>query len=136
MIERVNEDIKSAMKAKEKGRLDALRMLKSSLMENKTSKKPKDEADVCISHVKKLKDAMESFPKGSEEILKLQAEVDHLKDYVPSPLTKDDVTKLVEDFVKGNEGANFGAVMKFISPKIKGRFDGREASELVKSVLG
>ena len=65
MLDRVNTQIKEAMKSQDKARLSALRMLKSTLLENKTSKAPKPEADVAIAHVKKLRDSLASFPEES-----------------------------------------------------------------------
>lgn len=136
MLERVTEDIKAAMKAKDKGRLDALRLLKSAFIENNTSAKPKADAEVAIAHVKKLKDSMEQFPAGSEEVAKLKSEIEYLAAYVPQPLSKDDFETMVKEFVSSNPGADFGTVMKAITPQIKGRFDGREASQIVKTIVG
>jgi uncharacterized protein YqeY len=136
MLERVTEDIKAAMKAKDKGRLDALRLLKSAFIENNTSAKPKADAEVAIAHVKKLKDSMEQFPPGSDEVAKLKSEIEYLADYVPQPLSKDDFETMVKEFISSNPGADFGAVMKAITPQIKGRFDGREASQIVKTLVG
>jgi uncharacterized protein YqeY len=131
MLEKVTEDIKNAMKAKDKVRLDALRMLKSAFIENNTSPKPKAESEVAIAHVKKLRDSMESYPQGSAEL----AKIDCLAEYLPKPMTRDEFKALVQDFVAQNPGADFAKVMKGVSGEIKGRFDGREASELIKSML-
>ncbi len=136
MIERVSEDIKAAMKAKDKSRLDALRMLKSAFIENNTSAKPKPELEVAIAHVKKLKDSLESYPAGSAEVAKIKSEIEMLAAYVPQPLSKEDFEGMVRTFIQNNEAADFASVMKAISPEIKGRFDGREASQIVKSMLG
>jgi uncharacterized protein YqeY len=135
MMNRVSEEIKEAMKSKDKARLDALRMLKSALIENNTSSKPKPEAEVAIAHVKKLKDSLESFPKGSPEIDKINAEINCLSAYLPQPMSKEQLEKLVRDFLSNNAAADFGQVMKAIAPEIKGRFDGREATDIIKSIL-
>lgn len=135
MIERVTEDIKAAMKAKDNARLNALRMLKSAFIENNTSAKPRPDAEVAIAHVKKLKDSIESYPAGSEEVTKIKNEIDYLAAYVPQPLSKEDFEKMVRDFLSSNPGADFAKVMKAISPEIKGRFDGREASQIVKTLV-
>lgn len=135
MLDKINQDIKDAMKAKNKPQLDALRMLKASFLENKTSKEPKDPSEVAISHVKRIKDSIESFPEDSAEREKLLQEVEYLKEYLPTPMSRADVEHMVKTFIAENEEANFGMVMKFISPKVKGKFDGREASQMVKSLL-
>ncbi len=136
MLERVSEDIKEAMKAKDKLRLDALRMLKSAFIENNTSPKPRADVDVAIAHVKKLKDALESFPVGSPDAEKLKLEIEILAPYVPQAMSKADFEALVRNFLQANEGADFGKVMKAITPEIKGRFDGKEASQIVKTMVG
>ncbi len=136
MLDKVTEDIKNAMKAKDKIRLDALRMLKSAFIENNTSPKPKADIDVAIAHVKKLRDSMESYPAGSAELDKIRTEIDCLAEYLPKPMGRDEFEALVRNFLAQNPGSDFGKVMKGVSAEIKGRFDGREASELIKSILG
>jgi uncharacterized protein YqeY len=135
MMERVSEEIKEAMKAKDKARLDALRLLKSALIENNTSSKPKPDIEVAIGHVKKLKDSLESFPAGSPELAKINAEIAYLAVYVPTPMSKEQLESLVRDFLSHNPAADFGQVMKAISPEIKGRFDGRAATDIIKAIL-
>ena len=135
MFEQVNADIKEAMKNREKARLDALRMLKSRLLENKTSKKPINEKDVAIKYSKMLKDSLESFPKESEQYLKIVTELEYLKPYLPTPLTDNDVKNIISDIIANNPGIDFGGVMKSLTPQIKGKFDGKKASMMVKETL-
>ena len=136
MFDQISSDIKEAMKAKEKGRLETLRMIKSRLLENKTAPKPKDELDVVISYTKGLKNALKEYPEGSEQAIKIMDEIGYLEPYLPKSLSRADVVALVEAIRNEDKGANFGSVMKALAPKIKGRFDGREASNLVKDILG
>ncbi len=131
----INNDIKDAMIKKEKERLEALRYLKAMLIENKTSKAPIEEMDVLIKHVKKLKDSLQNFPEGNEIKLKTEREILFLNVYMPVELTEMEVLKIIEEILKNNPAANQGIVMKELTPKIKGQFDGKRASELVKSKL-
>jgi len=135
LIEQLTIDIKEAMKAKQKERLDVLRMLKAKLIENKTSAKPQSELDVAISHHKKLKDSLESFPEGNEIRLKTQNELQYLEPYLPKQVSENDVKAIIQTIVANLPAANFGAVMKELSPQIKGKFDGKRASDLVKEIL-
>jgi uncharacterized protein YqeY len=128
MFDKINEDIKTAMKAKEKEKLQALRYLKSMLMENTTSKKPVTEMDVIVKHHKKLKDGLTTFPKEHPMHTQTLA-------YLPVQLTEDDVAKLIESIKSNLENPNMGALMKELQPKIKGQFDGKKASEMVKAAL-
>ncbi|NRA45573.1 MAG: GatB/YqeY domain-containing protein [Oligoflexales bacterium] len=135
MFDQVSSDIKDAMKNKEKERLDALRMLKSRLLENKTSKKPIAEQEVAIKYCKMLKDSLEQFPQGSEQYVKVETEIKFLSPYLPEQLSEDKVREIISQIISDNEGANFGTVMKALSPQIKGKFDGKLASQMVKEVL-
>jgi len=136
MFEKVTEDIKAAMYAKDKERLDALRYYKSMLIENKTSKAPIAEMDVLIKHVKKLKDSLENFPAENEIRKKTEREITILSDYMPKQLDEATVKGYIQDILKANPGHNAGLVMKDLSPKIKGQFDSKLANELVKAALG
>ena len=58
--DQISEDIKSAMKAKDKIKLNVLRYLKKLFIENDTSKKPQNEMDIIVGHQKKIKESIES----------------------------------------------------------------------------
>ncbi len=136
MFEQITEDIKKAMFAKDKDRLDALRYFKAMLIENKTSKAPIAEMDVLIKHVKKLKDSLENFPEGNEIRKKTEVEINVLSDYMPKQISADEVKTMIASIIAANPGVNAGLVMKELSPKIKGQFDSKLANELVKAALG
>ncbi len=136
MMEQITEDIKKAMFAKDKERLDALRYLKSMLIENKTSKAPIAEMDVLIKHVKKLKDSLENFPAENEIRKKTEREITVLSEYMPKQLDEATVKGYIADIIAKTPGVNAGLVMKELSPKIKGQFDSKLANELVKAALG
>jgi uncharacterized protein YqeY len=137
MFDKITDDIKKAMFAKDKERLDALRYLKSMFIENKTSgKAPLSEMDVLIKHVKKLKDSLENFPAENEIRKKTEREIAVLSEYMPSQLDEATVKGFIKDILAANPGHNAGLVMKELSPKIKGQFDSKLANELVKSALG
>ena len=135
MIEKISEDIKNAMKSKEKERLNALRYLKSMLLENKTSKAPKPDLDVTAALQKKLKDSIQTFPENSPEREQLAKEIAIIGEYLPKPLERDDVIKLIQEIKEKLTNPNMGMVMKELTPQIKGRFDGKEASQLVTDLL-
>lgn len=137
MYDRVCEDLKDAMKKKEKDRLETLRMLKSKLLENKTAKNPiADEQAVVIAYAKQLKDSQLMYPEGSEQRAKIDMELGLLSPYLPVQMSEGDVKKLALEIIQTNAGANFGVVMKHLTPQIKGKFDGKLASDIVKGLLG
>lgn len=132
--EQITNDIKEAMKAKDAAKLNALRMLKAAFIHNNTSAKPIDDLSVAISHVKKLQDSIEMFPAGSPQRGETEAEINALKGYLPAAMSEADVVKLIND-IKAAGAKDMGALMKELQPQIKGRFDGKRASELVKAAL-
>ena len=135
MMDQINSDIKGAMKSKNKERLNALRYLKSKLLENKTAKNPKPELDVVISHCKKLKDSIDAFPAGSEKRDEISKELSHLEPYMPKAMSEQEVKDLIGNIIQENENPSMGVVMKALQVQIKGKFDGKRASELVRETL-
>ncbi len=136
LFEKITDDIKQAMIAKDKDRLDALRGLKALMIENKTSKAPISELDVVINCVKKLKGSLDAFPEGHAIRVKTEKEIEILSLYMPKQLTETEVKEIVEAIIAANPGANQGLIMKELTPKIKGQFDGKQASLIVKGLLG
>lgn len=132
--EQITNDIKEAMKAKDAAKLGALRMLKAAFIHNNTSVKPLDDMSVAISHVKKLNDSLEMFPAGSEQRSQTEAEIAALKGYLPASMDESEVVKIIAD-IKSRGAKDMGAIMKELQPQIKGRFDGKRASDLVKAAL-
>lgn len=135
MLERVSADIKEAMKNQEKERLQALRYLKSMLLENKTSGTPKNEQDVVIALAKKLKDSLESFPEGHSSRVQVERELSFLTPYLPAGLSEAEVEGIIQEILSRLEKPQVGLIMKELSPQIRGRFDGKRANELVKKMV-
>ncbi len=133
--EKVSQEIIAAMKAKDKVRLNVLRFLKKLFIENDTSGKAQPELDIVISHAKKIKDSLSLFPEGSVQVQEAQAELVILADYLPQPLNEAEVVSLIDSIKNSLDNPNMGAIMKELSPQIKGRFDGKEASQLVQAAL-
>jgi uncharacterized protein YqeY len=132
--EQITNDMKEAMKSKDTVKLAALRMLKAAFIHNNTSAKPTDDMSVTIAHVKKLQDSLEMFPAGSAQRLETEAEINALKGYLPAAMSEADVVALIND-IKAKGAKDMGALMKELQPQIKGRFDGKRASDLVKAAL-
>ena len=134
LMEKVNNDIKEAMKAKDSQRLDALRMLKAEFIKNNTAAKPTDELSVAVSHAKRIQDSLEMYQSSTPAYDKIVAELEVIKGYLPSQLTESEVTTLIQE-IKAKGAKDMGSIMKELQPQIKGRFDGKKASDLVKAAL-
>ncbi len=135
MMEQVQNDLKEAMKNRDQARLNALRFLKSLLLENKVSKKPIEEMDVLISYIKKLSGSLDQFPAGSEQRVATEKEIEILSFYAPKALSENEVVAMIKEILTSVSNPQFGQVMKELSPKIKGRFDGKFATDLIKKLI-
>lgn len=133
--DQVSAEIIAAMKAKDKTKLNALRYLKKLFIENDTSKSPKPEDDILIAHAKKTKDSLEMFPEGSVQRDEIQEEIKVLEAYLPKQLSEQEVQAIIDDIKSKLENPNMGSLMKELSPLIKGKFDGKKASQMVQSAL-
>jgi uncharacterized protein len=135
MLADIENQMKDAMKSGAKARLQALRYMKAMLLENRTSKSPIEELDVLIKHCKKLSDSLELYPVGNEQRTQIEGEIKVVQEFLPQPLTEAEVKAMISEIKTKLTGANMGAVMKELSPLIKGKFDGKKASMLVQEAL-
>ena len=142
--ERINEDLKNAMKAKDKEKLSVIRMLKSAITLAKIDLKhdPSDEEvlDIIAKQIKMRKDSIEEFKKANRDDLvnQYQTEIDILNTYLPEQLTVDEVNQIIDEIfaaVKPEGIKQMGIIMKELTPKIAGRFDKGEASKIIKDKL-
>ena len=131
----VNEGIKAAMKAKDKTRLNVLRYLKKLFIENDTSGKSVPELDIVVSHAKKTKESVAMYPENSPQREEIEREIKVLEEFLPKALNESEVTRLIEEIKKSQDAPNMGSIMKELTPRIKGRFDGKLASQMVKNAL-
>src|SRR6202171_5786328 len=146
--ERIDSDLKDAMRAKDAARLGVLRMLKSALkysaIEKSGAEAQLDDGEaiqVIRKQVKQRQDSIESFEKGGRPELaaKEKDELAILQAYLPQGLSADELAKMVRETI-GEVGATsraqMGAVMKALQVKIAGRADGKTLSQEVQRQLG
>jgi len=143
--EKIDSDVKEALKSGAKDKLSTLRMLNAALKNKQIDKRrPLTEEEVVEtvrSLIKQRKDSIEQFAKGGRQDLvdKETAEVTYLEAYLPKQLSREELESMVRDAVtqSGAQGAkDMGKVMKMLIPALGGRADGKLVSELVKQTLG
>jgi uncharacterized protein len=143
--EKIDSDVKEALKSGAKDKLSTLRMLNAALKNKQIDKRrPLTEEEVVEtvrSLIKQRKDSIEQFAKGGRQDLvdKETAEVTYLEAYLPKQLSREELESMVRDAVtqSGAQGAkDMGKVMKMLIPALGGRADGKLVSELVKQALG
>ena len=145
--ERVDSDLKDAMRAKDAARLGVLRMLKSALKYSAIEKSgieaqldDGEATQVIRKQVKQRQDSIESFEKGGRPELaaKEKDELAILQAYLPQGLKADELTKIVAETISELGAASrtqMGAVMKALQGKVAGRADGKTLSEEVSRQL-
>ena len=144
--ERIDSDLKDAMRAKEAGKLAVLRMLKSAL-KYAAIEKPDGGLDdsaatqVIRKQVKQRQDSIESFEKGGRPELaaKEKEEMEVLNAYLPKGLSAEELSGLVREAIAevgATSKAQMGAVMKALQAKVAGRADGKALSAEVQKQLG
>lgn len=134
VIEVLNEKIKQMLKLGEGKKVLALKGIKNELIKNQKEKNPKAELDVVMAYHKMLLKAaaMYSDPVVVEG---LRAEICLVEEFLPSQLSREEVTKLIKKAVAGVEVKNLGAIMKIVMPQVKGKFDGSILKKLIEEEL-
>ena len=144
--DRVASEITAAMKAKDAGRLSALRMLKAAIM-NKGVEKGRDLDDaevlqVVASLVKQRRDSIEQFQHAGRTDLveKESGEVKVLEEYLPPAASAEEIERAVTAAIEETGASTpkeMGKVMKAVMPKLAGKnADGRAVNEAVRRKLG
>ena len=142
--QKIDEDLKAALKSRDAIRASTLRLLKAALCNAEIAKKEEiDDNEVTAiikKQLKQRKDSIEGFKKGNRQDLvdKEAKELEILKAYLPEEIKPEELLTIVREAIAGIEGASLkdmGKVMKEAMAKAKGRADGRIISDIVKKEL-
>lgn len=144
--ERLDADLKDAMRAKNELTTSVLRMIKSAVKYKEVepgATSPLDEAgilQVIGTLIKQRRDSVEQFKAGGRADLaeKEEAEISVLQKYLPQQLSPEELSAAVQAAITevgAKSAKDMGAVMKNLTPKIQGRAEGRAISEEVKNQL-
>jgi uncharacterized protein YqeY len=142
--ERLQEDWKQALKAKDKFKTSAISMAKAAvlLVEKTNGTKLDDEEviEVLAKEVKSRREALIDFQKGNRQDLvdDTNAEIEILLQYLPQQLSESEISEIVRqaiDEVGANSMKDMGKVMAVLSQRTKGRADGKLVSQIVKQHL-
>ncbi len=137
-------DMKEALKGKEKLKLSTLRIIRAEIKNAEISKKDKLTEDEVIkivaNNLKKIAESLDIFNKGHRPELadKAKKEIEIVKKYLPEQLSVEEIEKIVkETIVKyGFKGLqDIGPAMKEIMPQLKGKADGKIVNKMVRDLL-
>lgn len=145
----INEDIKTAMKAKDKIRLETVRSIKKVLLEKevelrgegKETLTPDDEMAVLLQQAKQRKDAIVQYQTAGREDLveKEKAELAIIETYLPEQMSDDQLEEVINNIIAqvgATTAKDLGKVMGVAMKELKGKADGKKIQELVKRKLG
>ena len=143
--EHITEDMKQAMKERNKLKLDAIRMLRGAIRNREIEKQTELDDDgvlqVLANQVKKRKDSIEQFrDAGRMDLVERESEqLQAIEIYMPQQLSLEEIKELIDEVIT-DTGANsmrdMGKVMSTIMPHIQGRADGKEVNQMVREKLG
>ena len=142
--ERVQEDLKSAMKSGDALRLGVLRLLKTRIKEARVAKR-EDLTDeeiykVVMTEAKRRREAIELFEKGGRGDLaaREKQEIEILETFLPPKLSADELKAFAANAIKeadAEDPKDLGRVMKALMPKVAGRAEGSLVSKIVRDLL-
>lgn len=144
LLSTLNDDMKTAMKAKEKETLQVIRMLKASL-QNEQIKLGREltedeELTVLSREMKQRRDSLTEFEKADRQDLaeKAKGEITIVEKYLPTQLTEEEIRQIIEEAIEKTGATSpkeFGKVMGAVMPKVKGKADGNQVNAIVKELL-
>jgi uncharacterized protein len=145
IADRLSEEIRRAMKAGDRTRLQTLRLLATSVRNREVELgrdlTEEDLVEVATREVKRRKEAAEAFERGARPELaeKERAEQTVLEAYLPEQLSEEEVRTAVEEAIAATGASgpgDLGKVMGRVMGRLKGRVDGTEVNRLVRERLG
>ena len=144
LYEKITDDLKEAMKAKDVLRLSSIRMLKTSLRHKQAERgeilRDEEIQSLISSLIRKGREAAEEFRKGGREDLavKEEGEIDILYGYLPEQIKPDEIERVLKEVISELSAGglkDLGRVMKVVMNRIAGRAQGKEINEIAIKLL-
>ena len=146
LTEKINNDLKQAMKSNDNVRLQTIRSIRALILEFEKSgsgKKLDEEEEIKLlsSAAKKRKEAMEEYIKaGRNDLASIEeTELNIIMSYLPKQFTKDEIISKVKELagqIGAQSKADFPKLMPLAVKELKGKADGKSIKEAVEKVLG
>lgn len=144
LSERLNDDMKQAMRNQDKFKLTTIRMIRASVKNLEIDlKRPVDDnevVDILSREIKQRKDSLQEFSKAGRDdlVTDLAAEIEIISQYLPVQLTEEEIKAIVTQTIQelgASSKAEMGKVMGALLPKTKGRADGKLVNQFVQQFL-
>jgi uncharacterized protein len=144
--EKINEDLKTAMKSQDAVRTETLRSIRAEIIKMDKSgmqreMNEEEELQLLSRQVKMRKESIEMFEKGNRADLaeKEKMQLDIINEYMPKPLSREEAESIINNVISEIGEVtekDFGKVMSASMKSLKGKIDGKIIQEIVKSKLG
>jgi uncharacterized protein YqeY len=143
--DRIQQDMKDAMRAKEKERLATIRLILAAVKQREVDERVElDDEQVIVvldKMVKQRRESITQFEKAGRDdlVAKEQAELEVIHDYLPAALSEDEIMQLVDAALEATGASSIkdmGKVMGQLKPKLQGRADMGAVSAMIKARLG
>lgn len=144
LSERLNDDMKQAMKNQDKFKLSVIRMVRSAVknveIDERKTLDDNEVLDILNRELKQRRDSLQEFEKAGRTDLaeSVKAEIDILQDYLPQQLTEEEIKEIVQQTIQetgASSKADMGKLMGALMPKVKGRADGKVVNQTVQQLL-
>ena len=144
LVEKIAQELKDAMKAKDEFRVSCLRMAKTALKNEQVARGHElndDEAQaVLLTLIRKGQDAAKEFRAGNREsmALKEEREVEIFYEYLPKQLGPEEIERILKEViaeVSAQGPKDLGKVMKAVMPRVAGKAQGKEVNEIARRLL-
>lgn len=145
LLERIDEDLKSSLKARDALKTSVIRMLKAGIKNREIEKRGSLEDGevhaVISTMIKQRKDSVEQYGKAGRTDLadKEEEEIKILMEYLPAQLSEEELEGIIREAISEAGAASpgdMGKVMKILMPRVKGKADGKLVNQKVKEMLG
>jgi uncharacterized protein YqeY len=143
--ERIQEDVKDAMRARDKDRLAAIRLITAAIKQREVDERIElDDAQVTAvldRMARQRRESITQFEKAGRDdlIARENAELEIIRDYLPEQLTEDELQLLIDEALEQTRAStikDMGKVMGLLKPRLQGRTDMAAVSAMIKSRLG
>lgn len=144
LSERLDQDMKQAMKSKDKFTLSTIRMVRSTIkyleIDLKRTLDDNEVLDILSREIKQRKDALQEFESAGRDELaaNTKAEIEIISKYLPEQLSEEEIKVIVQQTIQetgASSKSEMGKVMSALMPKVKGRADGKLVNQLVLQFL-
>ena len=144
LLQKIDDDLKTAMKASDTVKVSVLRMAKAALknkeIDQKDALSEDDIRSVFSSLSKRSKESIEQFAKGGREDLadKERRELSVLQTYLPQELTQEELDRIIAEAIRESSAESLkdiGNVMRLVMPRVRGAADGKVVNQRVRALL-